>query len=97
MLVQVHLADWANLVAAYNFWHYRREAYANIATFLAARGHAQYVKFVRQNRFFHYRMSSQHYALAEHASNTTHCEASEHHSRTGLSRIESPTHLQLHS
>jgi hypothetical protein len=26
-LCKLHLADWANLVAPYSFWHYRRDEY----------------------------------------------------------------------
>ena len=33
-LLRVHLADWAQQVAAYSFWSYRREAYATIAAVL---------------------------------------------------------------
>eukprot|EP00930_Biecheleria_cincta_P047889 TRINITY_DN33288_c0_g1_i1.p1 TRINITY_DN33288_c0_g1~~TRINITY_DN33288_c0_g1_i1.p1 ORF type:complete len:289 (-),score=35.83 TRINITY_DN33288_c0_g1_i1:66-881(-) len=31
-LMRVHFADWAQQVARYSFWSYRREAYATIAT-----------------------------------------------------------------
>jgi hypothetical protein len=35
-LLKLHFADWANLVAPYSFWHYRRQEYRNIALLLAA-------------------------------------------------------------
>jgi hypothetical protein len=42
-LCKLHFADWANLVLAYSFWHYRRDEYKNIAVLLATRfGYEQY-------------------------------------------------------